>query len=128
MPARSGQRPVFCGVPASIAISWGEMYKMTVSRSCSQARPLAEHVRRFSAIAGLQAAYRVVYALYRLPGGLAVSARCFGARGERRACCALDIDDDARAADLLLFLYENAVPPEHLQAVIQDVSEALSGS
>lgn len=100
---------------------------MTVSRSWPESDPVAEHVRQFSAIRGLQAAHQMIYALYRMPGGLAVSARRVGGGAERRACCALDIADDARAADLLLFLYENAVAPEHLQAVVQDVSEALAG-
>lgn len=100
---------------------------MTVSRSWPESDPVAEYVRQFSAIRGLQAAHCVAYTLYRTPGGLAVSVRRTGGGAERRACCALDIADDACAADLLLFLYENAVAPEHLQAVVQDVSETLAG-
>lgn len=99
---------------------------MTVSRSWPGARPLAEHVRRFSAISGLQAEHCIVYALYRVPGGLEVSVRRTGGPAPWHACCALAVEEE-RAAGFLLFLYENAVAPEHLQAVIQDMGEALAG-
>lgn len=78
---------------------------------------VARYVREYSRIENLQAAARVCYALTRRPSGLFLTVG--------RAGCGLAGLTEEAAGRLLLFLYENAIPAEQLNDVVQDLCRTL---
>lgn len=78
---------------------------------------VAQYVKEYSKIDNLQAAARVRYALTRRPSGLRLTV---GA-----ASCSLAGLAEEPAGRLLLFLYENAVPPAQLGDVVRDLCSVL---
>lgn len=80
---------------------------------------LAVYRRNYSELEGLQKAEEVTYTLQRSENGL-----CFHARrrtDDREVSCSLCGLDEAFAGRLLCYLYENAVAPEQLRDVLQDL-------
>lgn len=91
----------------------------------TQAELLESYTRSFSAIEGLQEAYRVGYALYDNAGQLGVVVcRETKAGVPRVVRCTLRDVDRTFGRRLLRFLYENAVQPESACDIIRDVCGA----
>lgn len=95
----------------------GEIKKMeTAPTQC-----LAAFERDFSLIEGLQAASRLSYTLEKAPQGLRIAVRRTGGAAPVRESCLLLQTEQEYGSRLLKFLYENAVPPEQLCDVLQDI-------
>lgn len=78
-------------------------------------------VRRYSALPGLQYAQAVEYRLLYRDGGWWIGIR---REGTPSSCCCVPLADGTTAAfarQLLTFLYENAVPPEHGGDILADL-------
>ena len=88
----------------------------------TQAELLESYARDFSEIPALQAAHRIGYALYGQAGRLRIAVcREMRQGGARAVECLLDNVAEEMGRGLLLLLYENAVPPEQVHDVIQDI-------
>lgn len=86
---------------------------------------LAVYRRDFSELQGLQKAEQITYTLRRTG-----NAFCFAAgrrtAGQGVACCLHGLDE-AFAARLLCYLYENAVAPEQIPDVLRDLCGDVVG-
>lgn len=80
---------------------------------------LAVYRRDFSELEGLQKADQVTYGLRRERDALYFLAKCQTC--QREVCCSLRGMEEAFAERLLRYLYENAVAPEQVPDVLQDL-------
>lgn len=85
---------------------------------------VAGYSRGFSAICGLQQAHRVEYALYRTPQGLQIKVQAHGGAWST-AQCALPGAAEPLARGILQFLYENAIPAEHICDIVSELYPAV---
>lgn len=83
---------------------------------------LAAYTRVYSDLPPFQSAGQTEYALYEIGGRLHVTAHAVGCTAQRSAC-ELTGQSAAHARHLLQFLYENAVPVQHLCDVVQDLHQ-----
>lgn len=80
------------------------------------------YVRTFSDIANLQRAKRLSYSLISQKGGygMRVSLMSYGAGCEETVRNVFQTESQAR--NMLLFLYENAVEPDQLLEILDDIA------
>ena len=85
--------------------------------------------RTFSQLGRLQSAHRIRYSLVLGPGRTAAYEAEREAEGEGCAACGGLTGLGGREARWILeYLYENAVPPEHLRDVLDDLQKQVGGT
>ena len=75
--------------------------------------------RSFSAIEGLQAAHRLCYSMQIEPDACQLTLQRIGNAACKKSCRVAV--GPTRAYGLLLYLYENAIQPEHWQDILDDL-------
>lgn len=89
-----------------------------------QAKPIASYRREFSALDDLQYAGAVTYTLLREPDAFCIRVQREGEPAVERMLC--DIGED-RAGMLTRFLFENAVEPAQMPAILRDLCGSAVG-
>lgn len=89
-----------------------------------EAKPIASYRREYSALADLQCAGAVTYTLLREADAFVICAQ--RDRGPAVECMLCDTGED-RAAMLTRFLYENAVEPAQVPAILYDLCGSAVG-
>lgn len=79
---------------------------------------LAMYTRHYSEIPHLQRPFSVDYMLCRTGGALRIVVRAVGV-GKRAAVCELPGADVPCACGVLRYLYENAIPVEHIRDIVE---------
>lgn len=89
-----------------------------------QGKPIASYRRELSALDDLQCAGTVTYTLTQEADAFVITAQRDGARA---AVCMLCEIEEERAEMLTRFLYENAVEPAQISAVLHDLCGSKVG-
>ena len=89
-----------------------------------EAKPIASYRREFSALADLQCAGTVTYTLLREQDAFVISVQREGGPAAAYMLCDTE---EARAGMLTRFLYENAVDPVHVSAILVDLCGSAVG-
>lgn len=89
-----------------------------------QARPIASYRRELSALDDLQHAGTVTYTLTQEADAFVISVQ---RDEERAAACMLCEMEEDRAGMLTRFLYENAVEPAQVSAILHDLCGSKVG-
>lgn len=89
-----------------------------------QAELIVSYRREFSALADLQSAGTVTYSLLREPDSFSIRVQRSGELPVERMLC--DTEED-RAGMLTRFLYENAVEPAQVPAILRDLCGSAVG-
>ncbi len=82
---------------------------------------LASFTKDYSEIPGLQRAAHVEYALFGAEGRLHVRVRAVCGGKTRAALCELPGLDAGFARGVVRYLYENAVPVEHVRDILEEL-------